>query len=98
MLLLPDLLANILEEDSQFFIGDATLVDFVSRRSERFTHTMDLAVHELTNIGGHVLPGSGRTLAQPLLLLRGKSGVLQPIMPLNLPARKDEPTRDYATI
>ena len=37
-----------------------------------FTHTMDLAVYELTNIGGYVLPGSGRTLAQPLLFLRAQ--------------------------
>jgi len=34
VLLLPDLLSNLLEEDSQFFIGDATLVDFLGLRGQ----------------------------------------------------------------
>jgi hypothetical protein len=70
--LLPDLLSNFLEEGSQFLVRDATLLDVVAKGSERFTHAMDLSLNEPTNIGGHVLPGSGRTLAQTLLLLRAQ--------------------------
>jgi len=70
VLFLLDLLSNLLEEDAQLLIRDATVIDVVSKRSERFTGTMDLAVYDLTNIGRQVLPCSGRALAQPLLFLR----------------------------